>query len=83
LFIVLRTAQLIDDEIRYGETHLVVGKGFVVSIRHGASASYTEVRQRCERNRDLLRLGESAMSTQFSILSATITCRSSTRLLRS
>jgi magnesium transporter len=61
LFIVLRTAQLIDDKIRYGETHLVVGKGFIVSIRLGPSASYTEVRERCERNPDLLRLGESAI----------------------
>ena len=62
LFIVLRTAQL-DSKgiIRYGETHLIVGKGFVVSIRHGASASYAEVRQRCERNPELLRLGESAI----------------------
>jgi magnesium transporter len=61
LSIVLRTAQLISGKIQYGETHLVVGKGFVVSIRHGASASYAEVRQRCERNPDLLRLGESAI----------------------
>ena len=62
LFIVLRTAQL-DSKgiIQYGETHLIVGKGFVVSIRHGASASYAEVRQRCERNPELLRLGESAI----------------------
>jgi magnesium transporter len=43
----LRTAQLTGKEIKYGETHLIVGKGFVVSIRHGASASYAEVRQRC------------------------------------
>jgi magnesium transporter len=61
LFIVLRTAQLTGREIQYGETHLIVGKGFVVSIRHGASASYAEVRQRCERNPELLRLGESAI----------------------
>ena len=61
LFIVLRTAQLDRGGIQYGETHLVVGKGFVVSIRHGASASYADVRQRCERNPELLRLGESAI----------------------
>jgi magnesium transporter len=61
LFIVLRTAQLSENEVQYGETHLIVGKGFVVSIRHGASASYAEVRQRCERNPELLRLGESAI----------------------
>ncbi|HMD64336.1 MAG TPA: CorA family divalent cation transporter [Stellaceae bacterium] len=56
LFIVLRTAQLDSKGIQYGETHLIVGKGFVVSIRHGASASYAEVRQRCQRNPELLRL---------------------------
>jgi magnesium transporter len=61
LFIVLRTAQLIEEEVQYGETHLIVGKGFVVSVRHGASASYAEVRQRFERNPELLRLGESAV----------------------
>jgi magnesium transporter len=61
LFIVLRTAQLIEKEVQYGETHLIVGKGFVVSVRHGASASYAGVRQRCERNPELLRLGESAV----------------------
>ena len=62
LFIVLRTAQLESKGIiQYGETHLIVGKGFVVSIRHGASASYAEVRRRCERNPELLRLGESAI----------------------
>jgi magnesium transporter len=61
LFLVLRTAQLIDGEVRYGETHVIVGKGFVVSIRHGASASYAEVRRRCERSPELLRLGESAI----------------------
>jgi magnesium transporter len=61
LFVVLRTAQLVGKEIGYGETHLIVCKGFVVSIRHGASASYAEVRQRCERSPELLRLGESAI----------------------
>lgn len=61
LFIVLRTGQLTGKEIQYGETHVIVGKGFVVSIRHGASAPYTEVRRRCERTPELLRLGESAI----------------------
>jgi magnesium transporter len=48
LFIVARTAQTIDGRIAFGETHLFVGKGYVVSVRHGASMSYTSVRQRCE-----------------------------------
>ena len=61
LFIVVADRPADTARIQYGETHLIVGKGFVVSIRHGASASYAEVRQRCERNPDLLRLGESAI----------------------
>ena len=48
LFIVARTAQLVDGKIAFGETHLFVGRGYVVSVRHGASTSYAAVRQRCE-----------------------------------
>ena len=46
LFIVARTAQSIEGRIAFGETHLFVGKGYIVSVRHGASMSYTAVR--CE-----------------------------------
>ena len=48
LFIVARTAQLIDGQIVFGETHLFVGRGYVISVRHGASTSYAPVRARCE-----------------------------------
>lgn len=48
LFIVARTAQMQDGRIAFGETHLFVGKGYVLSIRHGASKSYAHVRERCE-----------------------------------
>ncbi|BAT60712.1 magnesium transport protein CorA [Variibacter gotjawalensis] len=48
LFIVARTAQIVEGEIGFGETHLFVGPGYVVSVRHGASASYQAVRIRCE-----------------------------------
>ncbi len=58
IFLALRTAQLIDGKIQFGETHLIIGKGYVVTIRHGASASYAEVRKRCERTPELLRIGE-------------------------
>ena len=44
LFIVARTAQLVNGRIAFGETHLFVGKGYVVSVRHGASVSYAAVR---------------------------------------
>src|SRR4051794_34116388 len=48
LFIVARTAQMVQGRIAFGETHLFIGHGYVVSIRHGASTTYADVRQRCE-----------------------------------
>ena len=48
LFIVARTAQRLETGIAFGETHLFVGTGYVVSVRHGASISYAAVRLRCE-----------------------------------
>jgi magnesium transporter len=57
LFVVLRTAQLVDGKIRFGETHVFVGPRYVVSVRHGASLSYAEVRTRCESRPALLGRG--------------------------
>jgi magnesium transporter len=58
LFVVARTAQIVDGQIAFGETHLFVGTGYVVSVRHGASASYTAVRARCESCPTMLSQGE-------------------------
>lgn len=58
LFIVARTAQLIDGRIAFGETHLFVGEGYLVSVRHGASTSYTAVRARSESCPRALARGE-------------------------
>ena len=58
LFIVARTAQLVGDSIAFGETHLFVGEGYLVSVRHGASTSYTSVRERCESCPRALARGE-------------------------
>ncbi|PVE24826.1 magnesium transporter [Microvirga sp. KLBC 81] len=57
-FIVARTAQMLDGRIAFGETHLFVGQGYVVSVRHGASTSYTPVRERCEAAPKALSEGE-------------------------
>jgi magnesium transporter len=56
IFVVLRTAHVDDSTggIDFGETHLFVGSNYVVSVRHGGSLPYTEVRARCEANPDLL-----------------------------
>jgi magnesium transporter len=58
LFVVARTAQIVDDQIAFGETHIFVGKGYVVSVRHGASTSYQAVRARCESCPTSLSQGE-------------------------
>ena len=58
LFIVARTAQIVDERIGFGETHIFVGRGYVVTVRHGASSSYTAVRERCESCPAVLSRGE-------------------------
>ncbi|MFT3974762.1 MAG: magnesium and cobalt transport protein CorA [Amaricoccus sp.] len=58
LFIVARTAQLIDGRISFGETHIFVGKGYIVTVRHGASTSYTAVRKHWESCPTSLAKGE-------------------------
>lgn len=58
LFVVARTAQMIDKRIAFGETHIFVGHGYIVSVRHGASTSYTSVRQHWETCPTSLAKGE-------------------------
>lgn len=58
LFIVARTAQLASGRVAFGETHLFVGKGYIVSVRHGASTSYATVRQHWESCPTVLAKGE-------------------------
>ena len=58
LFVVARTSQMLDGRIAFGETHIFVGRGYVLSVRHGASTSYTPVRERCEASPKALSDGE-------------------------
>jgi CorA-like Mg2+ transporter protein/Amidase len=58
LFIVARTAQMAGEEISFGETHIFLGRGYLVSVRHGASTSYAAVRERCEACPTVLAHGE-------------------------
>lgn len=58
LFIVARTAQLIRGRVSFGETHVFVGKGYIVSVRHGTSTSYAAVRQHWETCPTALAKGE-------------------------
>ncbi|MCM8738932.1 magnesium/cobalt transporter CorA [Azospirillum sp. A1-3] len=58
LFMVLRTARLEKGELVLGETHVFAGRGYVVTVRHGASTSYSPVRARAESAPHLLKHGE-------------------------
>ncbi|MGE5537116.1 MAG: magnesium and cobalt transport protein CorA [Gemmatimonas sp.] len=58
LFVVARTAQMVKGRIAFGETDIFVGKGYVVSVRHGASCSYGPVRERAEAAPQSLAKGE-------------------------
>src|SRR5258707_8795951 len=59
LFIVLRTAALQEGKIQCGETHVFAGRGYVVTVRHGSTSAYNEVRARCEGAPKMLAMGES------------------------
>jgi magnesium transporter len=61
LFIVLRTAQMEEGQgqVVFGETHFFVGLNFMVTVRHGSSISYGQVRNRCESTPHLLTKGPS------------------------
>jgi len=57
LFLAVHTAQLIEGHVRFGETHVFIGSRFLVTVRHGASLSYRQVRDRFEREPELLAQG--------------------------
>lgn len=57
LFIVLKTAQLEQGRVVYGETHLFVGTNFLVSVRHGAASVNAQVRERFEKAKSPLAKG--------------------------
>lgn len=60
LFVVLRTARLSgggEHRIEFGETHVFVGRRYVVTIRHGSMKSHVGLRARCEASPHLLAKG--------------------------
>jgi len=57
IFVVLRTAQVNRQHIEFGETHFFVGTNYIVSVRHGSSVSYADVRLRCESSPQMLSKG--------------------------
>lgn len=59
LFIVAQTAQATEGNIAFGETHIFIGKRYLLSVRHGASQSYAPARRNCELAPKHLALGPS------------------------
>ncbi|MFB2580246.1 magnesium and cobalt transport protein CorA [Herbiconiux sp. P15] len=63
LFVVLRPARYLDAEetVEFGEVHVFIGPGFVVTIRHAESPDLAAVRRRLESSPALLALGPEAV----------------------
>ena len=59
LFMVIHTSQMIGGTVEFGETHIFIGPRFLITIRHGASLSYSSARARCEQSPALMALGPS------------------------
>jgi len=59
LFVVVKTVELLDDELQVGEVDVFVGKNYVLSSRQNSSQGFLGVRARAEREPELLRQGSS------------------------
>lgn len=57
LFAVVRTAQLQDDEIHYGQTTLFIGHRHLISVRTGSARDHSGLRRRLETAPELLSQG--------------------------
>ena len=59
VFIVLRTAQRVAStgRLEFGETHVFLGRNYIITVRHGSIRSHVGVRQRCEATPHLLAQG--------------------------
>ena len=57
IFAVLHMIEIVNDELVVGEVDIFAGPNYIVSVRNRAERGFAEVRTRCEREPDLLRLG--------------------------
>ena len=58
MFVVMKTAQLDGTHVAMGETSFFIGRGYVITVRHGPSVSYADVRSRCEHSPENFKKGE-------------------------
>ena len=57
LFAVMHTIESVHEEIVVGEVDVFVGRNYVLSVRNRTQRGFTDVRERCEREPELLRHG--------------------------
>ncbi len=57
LFVVALTAEMEGREITYGETHIFVGRDYVITVRHGSGRAHSQLRAQLETSPFLLRNG--------------------------
>jgi magnesium transporter len=57
LFLVLKMVELAGEELRVGEVDIFAGRNYVLSVRSVAEKGFHDVRERCEREPELLRHG--------------------------
>ena len=57
LFVVARTAFMMEDHIDYGETAIFVGHSHIISVRHGSTRAHTALREQLEKSPRLLMHG--------------------------
>jgi magnesium transporter len=57
LFVVLHMLDAVDSDIEVGEVLVFVGRNYILTIRNRSEHNFRSVRERCEREPDLLRLG--------------------------
>ena len=63
LFVVLKTARYVDSEevVEFGEILILLGKGFVVTVRHGPASNLNDVRKQVEGDPERLKGGPGAV----------------------
>jgi magnesium transporter len=59
MFVVVRTARYVDstESVEFAEIQVIIGDGFVVSVRHGQASALAETRAKLETRPEMLRCG--------------------------
>ncbi len=65
VLIVAVTVELEGDRPLFGETQFLIGRDFLLTVRRGASATHTQLRQRLEAAPDLLRRGSDYVAAEL------------------